>query len=48
MRSKVQLMVEVVREVPGLEVRLISGLQPGLLEQVLGDPSLDAGTRIVS
>lgn len=48
MRSKVQLMVEVVREVPGLEVRLISGLQPGLLEQVLGDPGLDAGTRIVS
>ncbi len=48
MRSKVQLMVEAVREVPGLEVRVISGLQPALLEQVLGDPSLDAGTRIVS
>ena len=48
MRSKVELMAALVREVPGLEVRLISGLQPGLLERVLGDPSLDVGTRIVS
>jgi isopentenyl phosphate kinase len=48
MRSKVQLMMEVVRDVPGLEVRLFSGLRPGLLEQVLGDPGLDAGTRVLS
>jgi len=48
MRSKVELMMQVVRDVPGLEVRLFSGLPPGLLEQVLGDPSLDAGTRVVS
>ena len=48
MRSKVQLMVEAVREVPGLEVCLFSGLRPGLSEEVLGDPSLDVGTRIVS
>jgi isopentenyl phosphate kinase len=47
MRSKVQLMAETVRDVPGLEVRLLTGLQPGLLEQVLGDPSLEVGTLIV-
>jgi isopentenyl phosphate kinase len=47
MRSKVQLMVEAVRDVPGLEVRLFSGLQPGLLEQVLRDLNLQVGTRIV-
>jgi len=48
MRSKVQLMVDLVRDMPGLSVRLLSGLQPGLLERALGDPEFDAGTLIMA
>jgi isopentenyl phosphate kinase len=48
MRSKVHLMVDLVRDLPGLHVRLLSGLQPGLLEHALRDPGLDTGTLITA
>jgi hypothetical protein len=37
-----------VRSVPGLEGRIISGMQPGLLAEVLADPVTPGGTTIVS
>jgi isopentenyl phosphate kinase len=46
MQSKVQLMVDLVRELPGVRVHLFSGLVPGLLESALCDPGVDAGTVI--
>jgi isopentenyl phosphate kinase len=46
MRSKVQLMVDLVRHMPELHVRLLSGLQPGLLEGALGGAEFNAGTLI--
>jgi len=46
MHSKVHLMLELVRDLPGLTVQLVSGLLPGLLERVLLDPSSNLGTRI--
>ncbi len=46
MRSKVHLMVDLVRELPGLRVHLFSGLVPGLLESALCDPAFRAGTVI--
>ena len=47
MRSKVELLLEMARLVPGLEGHIISGMQPGLLTRVLVDPALPAGTRVV-
>lgn len=47
MRSKVQLMAELVRELPGLRVVLLSGLRPGLLERALIDPNWSPGTLIM-
>ncbi len=47
MRSKVQGMAELVRELPELQVRVLSGLVEGLLEHVLGDADVDVGTLIV-
>jgi isopentenyl phosphate kinase len=38
MLAKVEEMVRLVRELPGLTVQLISGEQPGALERTLGDP----------
>jgi len=48
MRSKVHLMMDLVREFPDLRVRLLSGLQAGLLERALGDPEFRAGTLITA
>ncbi len=48
MRSKVQGMVELVRAMPSLEVALLSGLEPGLLESALTDGHLNPGTLIVA
>lgn len=48
MRSKVHLMVDLVRDLSGLRVRLSSGLSPGLLERALCDPELTAGTLITA
>ena len=47
MRTKVHLMVDLVRALPGLRVYLLSGLQPGLLEHTLGDPRFNPGTLII-
>lgn len=46
MRSKVRDMVRLVRAMPGLRVALLSGLDPGLLERALEDPSFNPGTWI--
>ena len=46
MRSKVQLMIDLVRDLPGLRVNLLSGLQPGLVERVLLDPEFSPGTLV--
>ncbi len=47
MLSKVQLLLEMARVVPGLEGRIISGMRPGLVTRVLVDPVVRAGTRVV-
>lgn len=46
MASKVEETLQLVGAVPGLEARIVSGEQPGLLADLLLDPSLDAGTRL--
>jgi isopentenyl phosphate kinase len=46
MHSKVRIMAELVGELPGLRVQLLSGLEPGLLEGALCDPELMVGTVI--
>ena len=48
MRTKVRLMIDVVRELPDLQVRVISGLQHGLVERVLAEPQLSVGTLLTS
>ncbi len=48
MVSKVRLMLEMVCRAPGLEGRIISGMRPGLLAEVLADPATPGGTTIVS
>jgi len=46
MRSKVRLMLDVVESLPGLEVAIFSGLEPGRVEAaLLGRPG---GTRLVA
>ena len=47
MGSKVQLMAQLVAELPELEVQLITGLTRGLVRDVLLNPRLPVGTRIV-
>lgn len=44
MRQKVELMLRLVQRVPGLEVLIFSGLEPGLVQRVL--MGAQAGTRI--
>ncbi|MHB1357915.1 MAG: isopentenyl phosphate kinase [Anaerolineae bacterium] len=44
MRSKVRLMWDLVQKTPGLSVRIVSGVRPGELEQVLASDTLSAGT----
>jgi len=46
MLAKVRTMCVLVGELPGLEVRLISGEVAGLLAQLLCDPSMEVGTVI--
>jgi isopentenyl phosphate kinase len=46
MFSKVQEMVALARDFPGLLVHLISGEEPDRLRQILVDPELPQGTRI--
>jgi len=46
MRSKVQLMTDLVRDLPELRVYLLSGRKRGLLERALGDPGFSPGTLI--
>jgi len=46
MRSKVHLMIDLVRELPQMQVQLLSGLRAGLVERVLTDPGLSPGTLI--
>jgi hypothetical protein len=41
-------MMDLVRQFPDLRVRLLSGLQAGLLERALGDPEFKAGTLITA
>ncbi|MBM4430062.1 MAG: isopentenyl phosphate kinase family protein [Chloroflexi bacterium] len=47
MHSKVHLMVDLVRDLPGLRIHLLSGLQPGLLRRVLVDTEFNPGTLIM-
>ncbi len=46
MASKVRDMLRLVEAAPGLTVRIMSGLNPALVQAVLGDPSTEAGTVI--
>jgi isopentenyl phosphate kinase len=46
MHSKVWGMVDLVCSMPELQVVLLSGLEPGLLERALSDATLNPGTRI--
>jgi len=46
MASKVALMWQLCVEYPGLQVRIFSGLEPGLLQQVCLDPAVNAGTHL--
>jgi isopentenyl phosphate kinase len=46
MDSKVHQMLALVQRWPGLTVRIVSGMEPGLLTQVLLDPACAAGTHI--
>jgi isopentenyl phosphate kinase len=46
MRSKVWAMIDLVRAMPTLQVALLSGLEPGLLERALEDAQLNPGTWI--
>lgn len=46
MLTKVELMVNLVRELPGLTASLISGGRPGALEDALLDPNAAGGTLI--
>jgi hypothetical protein len=48
MADKVTRMVELVETQPTLEVRILSGLQAGLLRHALIEPGLSSGTLIAS
>ena len=49
MMTKVQEMLNLVESIPGLRgVHIVSGLVPGLVCDVLKDPDVPAGTRIVA
>ena len=48
MAAKVAHMVALVEELEDLTVHILTGMEPGLVEQALGDPGLAAGTRIVA
>ncbi|MFN2135618.1 MAG: isopentenyl phosphate kinase [Candidatus Promineifilaceae bacterium] len=44
MAGKVQVMLNLISALPALQVRIFSGLQPGLLYSVLQNPATPAGT----
>lgn len=46
MLGKVQQMLNLVQEQPGLEVHIFSGVEPGLLSRALLDPERAPGTRL--
>ncbi|MGB0384437.1 MAG: hypothetical protein ACPGWR_06390 [Ardenticatenaceae bacterium] len=46
MIAKVAESLALIQAVPALQVRIVSGEQPGLLERLLLDPTLEAGTLI--
>jgi isopentenyl phosphate kinase len=47
MRSKVETMLGLVGRLPGLEVRIVSGLRPGAIAAALaGEP--DAGGTVIA
>jgi isopentenyl phosphate kinase len=46
MGAKVRSMLDVVEQYPALRIRIVDGRQPGLLERLLLDPAIDAGTEI--
>jgi isopentenyl phosphate kinase len=48
MVSKVRQMLELVQGVPGLQVHVLSGMEPGLLTRALLEDGLEVGTRIVA
>lgn len=46
MRAKVELLADLVQDVPGLQTRIIGGRQPGVLAAALIDPTQEPGTLI--
>lgn len=48
MRSKVQLMLTLFRDLPTLRVGLLTGLQPGLLQRALCEPEWNPGTMLLA
>ncbi len=46
MASKVAAMLDLAAKIPGLTIHIFSGLETGMLERLLIDSSLSAGTRI--
>ena len=48
MKDKVMQMVQIVQHHPETDVRILSGIEPGLLTRVLLDADLQAGTRITA
>lgn len=46
MAAKVLAMIELAESLPGLSIRVFSGLEPGLLSHLLASPSLPIGTLI--
>ena len=46
MAAKVMAVLDLAAALPGLRVRIFSGLEPGLLTQLLLDPSLPQGTEL--
>jgi len=47
MLAKVEAMVALARELPGLTVHLLSGLRPGALESALSRPAAGAGGTVI-
>jgi hypothetical protein len=47
MRSKVQGMLDLATQFPGLKIRIFSGLTPGNLAQLLQNPANGPGSVII-
>jgi len=47
MASKVQVMLSLLSRMPELDIRIISGEEPGVLSSIMLDSTLTAGTRLV-